>query len=262
MPGQGVGVKVGLQGDIHGEPGDLEEPMRQCKLRGAELLIILGDYAYAWPGRMDDDGKCSVTEEISLMAEEYNLDVWFIDGNHENFDQLTEVGAYGSLVPVEVAPRVTYIPRGTLLQLGDSQVLFIGGAYSVDKSRRSPHVSWWPQEEITTAEAYRALDHEHVDVVLSHDVCDTGFRAALRLALFPSEGESPAALDHLVWKNDQAFPAAAPNRHTLEAIWEKYHPERWFHGHYHADYTAHEFGTTFRGLANNWHRGSFTIEEF
>lgn len=255
-------MKVGLQGDIHGEPADVEEPMRQCKLHGAELLIILGDYAYGWPGKLNEAGDCGVTEEISLMAEEFNLDVWFIDGNHENFDQLTEVGAYEATEPVEVAPRVWYIPRGTLLTLGNSEVLFIGGAYSVDKPHRSPHVSWWPQEEITTAQANRALDHEHVDVVLSHDVCKTGFRAALRLALFPEEGKNPLALDHLVMKNDQAFPQAIPNRTTLEAIWEKYHPARWYHGHYHSYYTATEEGTTFTGLANNWHPGAFEIVEF
>lgn len=255
-------MKVGLQGDIHGDPSDAERAMQRCVEAGVTLLIILGDYAYGWPSKRNEDFQCGVTEEISLLAEHYGVEVWFIDGNHENFDQLEAVGAFGSDLPKEVAPHVTYIPRGTLMHLGDSDVLFIGGAYSVDKRGRTPHISWWPQEEITTADLFRALEHEHVDVVLSHDVCQTGFRAALRLALYPSEDKDPQALDHLVWKNDQAFPDAAPNRKALECVWEKYHPARWYHGHYHADYTAFEKGTEFNGLANNDEIGSFRIVEF
>jgi hypothetical protein len=237
--------------------------MKICKANGVELLIVLGDYGYGWPSYINGDGNCGVTEETSLLAEKYGLQVWFIDGNHENFDQLEAVGAYGSIVPVKVEENVTYIPRGTLLKLGDSQVLFVGGAYSVDKGRRSPHISWWPEEEITTAETNRALSHEKVDVVLSHDVCDTGFRAALSLALFPGEtNRHPDAMNHLVYKNDQHFPHARFNRHTLEAIWEHYHPKRWYHGHYHASYQAREHGTFFNGLANNTHPGAFEIVEF
>lgn len=256
-------VKVGLQGDIHCQADEVEPVMQRCVEQGVKLLIILGDYGYGWPGYLNEDYRCGVTEEISMHAEHYGIEVWFIDGNHENFDQLEAVGAYGSEVPVEVAPHVTYIPRGTLAQIGESQVLFIGGAYSVDKGHRSPHISWWPQEEINYGELERALSHEHADVVLSHDVCQTGFRAALRLALYPGEEErSHGALDHLVWKNDQAFPDAAPNRTRLECVFDQYHPTRWYHGHYHSAYQAVEKGTEFNGLSNNTEPGAFKIVEF
>lgn len=256
-------VKVGLQGDIHGDPWDVEAAMIQCVAAGVKLLIILGDYAYAWPSKLDEDGRCPVTYEISLLAEKYGVVVWFIDGNHENYDRLIEDGAFEASDLFELMKDVWYVPRGTLKRIGESDVLFIGGAYSVDKRGRTKHISWWPQEEITTGEMFNCLDHENVDVVLSHDVCDTGFRAALNLALYPGEADRhPTSLDHLVYKNDQAFPGAAYNRRTLETIWEKHHPYRWFHGHYHASYEAFEKGTMFTGLANNDEPGSFKIVEF
>jgi Calcineurin-like phosphoesterase len=243
-------LKVLIQGDTHGDTGSVERAFARARREGVKLVIIAGDFGYGW---RVCGGECRFTKRVSALAAEYDVDCWWIDGNHEHFDLLTEVGAYGATVPTEVAPRVWYVPRGTVLPVGDSRVLFIGGAHSVDKAYRSPHVSWWPQEEITFAEANRALDAEDVDVVIAHDTCHTDFHTILGKGLEDSDAR------HMVYKNDQDFPGSIPNRTTLEAIWNHHRPPLWVHGHYHFSYEQTVRGTLFVGLDCNNESGAIRI---
>lgn len=255
-----VDVKVLLQGDTHGHAGEVRAGLSLAQRYECELMIILGDYGWGWDWN-DYVHRDDFTAKVSKAVAAYEIPVWWIDGNHENFDRLEAVGAFGADAPVEVAPGVTYIPRGTVQTVGETRVLFIGGAYSVDKKYRTPHVSWWPQEEITGAEADRCLDAGQVDVVVSHDVCDTGFRAAMRLAL-EDHRDNALELDHLVWKNDQAFPEAKYNRRTLEGIFESARPRDWYHGHYHSSYETEAQGTVFHGLAHEGELGSRLVVDW
>ena len=46
-------------------------------------------------------------------------------------------------------PNIFYMPRGSVLSLSDGRnVLFMGGAESVDKRRRTPGYDWFKQELI------------------------------------------------------------------------------------------------------------------
>lgn len=242
-----------VQGDTHGNTNAIGHAFAQAQRQQAELVIQVGDFGYGWKIR---DSRCAFTDKVSRYAQAYDLDLWWIDGNHENFDYLEAVGAFGADEPVEVAPRVWYVPRGTLLPVGDSRCLFVGGAYSVDKPYRTPHQSWWPQEELTGGQVERALQHENVDVIFSHDVCNTGFRAALSLAADGNED-----LDHLVWKNDRTFPEARRNRMALEAIYEHHHPRLLVNGHYHSPFVVRDGESMFIGLDMELQPQAFTFLE-
>lgn len=254
-------VKVLLQGDTHGRAGSVRAALATAQQQGCELAIILGDYGWGWDWNSYVH-RDEFTAKVAKAVAAYEVPVWWIDGNHENFDRLEAVGAFNAEAPVEIAPGVTYLPRGTVQTVGETRVLFIGGAYSVDKKWRQPHTSWWPQEEITGAEAERCLEAGQVDVVVSHDVCDTGFRAAMSLALDEDRRQSAAELEHLVWKNDVSFPEAKFNRRTLEAIRETARPSHWYHGHYHASYEVTARETVFHGLAAEDDPGSRLVVEW
>ncbi len=55
-------------------------------------------------------------------------------------------------------------------------ILFLGGAYSIDKSIRTPYKSWWPQEELTSVEYDTLVDDikainsiTPIHIVVSHE---------------------------------------------------------------------------------------------
>jgi hypothetical protein len=73
----------------------------------------------------------------------------------------------------EVESKIHFIRRGEVLELGGKKFFCWGGGHSIDKDRRKPHISWWPQEDCTDFDLSRAINHlnrhhNHVDVVLSH----------------------------------------------------------------------------------------------
>lgn len=74
-------------------------------------------------------------EFIKFYEENYKCNLWFIDGNHENFDQLKELHIVDGLG--YISPHIRWIPRGTILDIKGKRCLFLGGADSVD--RRRPH---------------------------------------------------------------------------------------------------------------------------
>jgi len=252
-------MRVLLQGDTHGNTNAIINALHEARDRQCERVIQLGDYGYGWRVW---EGRDKFTNKVSRWATEIGVPLWWIDGNHENFDLLEAKGAFGAFESKELMPNVTYVPRGTVLELGGTRVLFVGGAYSVDKKWREPHRSWWPQEELTEEDVERCLAAGQVDVVLSHDVAHTGFRGALSLALDETDRNRVAELDHLVWKNDQSFPEAGPNRYRLERVLESARPRDWYHGHYHVAYEVRVGGTTFHGLAHEDHPGSRAVVEF
>lgn len=245
-------TRILLVGDTHGDMESLWIAIHVAKKFECTEIIVLGDFGVFWDGTWDK----KVFKLLKLLRAN-NLSLKWIDGNHENFHMLEGYGIFDPQVE-ELAPvssdvkgksdRFCYIPRGTLLTRGphETPILCIGGAYSVDKKYRREHVSWWPQEEVTMHDLGNALSHESAQVVLSHDLPDTGFRAAMRLGATNEDD-----FEHLLYKNDAAFPEAKRNRGMLEFVLDKYIPALWVHGHYHTSYQVEAFGTRFVGLANN-----------
>lgn len=222
-------MKSVIAGDWHGNTVAARRAMHFAEREEAEEVIQVGDFGFGWSKSKTGD---AFVESVSRAAHAYQTNVYWLDGNHENFDLLEGFGYFKHDGPVEIAERVFYIPRGTVLERFGWSVLCIGGAYSVDKKYRTEGKSWWPQEEITEEDLEKCAEAGEVDVVLSHDVCNSGFVGALSQAV----NNNRAEMQHLVWKNDQAFPGAAPNRHALELVLESAKPKLWVHGHYHSPY--------------------------
>lgn len=246
-------MKTVVAGDWHGNTVATRRAMHFAQKFGASEVFQVGDFGFGWRQVASGD---AMIDACSRAASAYEVDLFWLDGNHENFDKLEEIGAFGAQEPVELAPRVFYVPRGCVIERDGKRALVIGGAYSVDKKYRTPHKSWWPQEEITHADLERCYEAGEVDVVFSHDAPHPAFVAALTLA---ADGDLAEA-DHLVWKNDLAFPGAAPNRMALQSVLESANPRLWVHGHYHTQYEALLANGTFvYGLDMETEAGSLVL---
>lgn len=163
--------RVFITGDVHGssEIGRLAKTFALGrKLDKDDYLIICGDFGLVW-------ADCSEYNYWLRWLDKKPFTTLFVDGNHENFDMLESMeveGWRGGLVH-RVNDSVLHLMRGQLFDIAGRSFFCLGGARSVDKARRTPHKSWWPQEIPSVEErsaAWAALEScgWKVDYVLTH----------------------------------------------------------------------------------------------
>ena len=161
-----------VTGDTH---GDIDYPkllkLKERKLSHDDYLIICGDAGICW-SIYDSRRFLSLYNDIGCT-------ILFIDGNHENFDMLNELPLveYKGALMHQVDEHIFHILRGEILTLEGKTFFCLGGACSIDKMYRTPHISWWPEEEINKHDIDNAIANlekvnNKVDYVITH-CCDT-----------------------------------------------------------------------------------------
>jgi predicted phosphodiesterase len=195
---------VMVVGDVHGQFCKLNELINKKR---PDIIYACGDFGY-WP-------------EISYFnisgIKPKQTKIYFADGNHENHDALTTLRclhphAMALKTPIEVAKNVYYCPRGTITYTPDGRkVLWMGGAYSIDKQYRTPGYDWFPQETIKWYEVDR-VEEEKIDILISHTCAKENLHEMLR-------HNSIKALD--------------PSNGCLSKILEWTRPDLWYFGHWH-----------------------------
>lgn len=66
-----------------------------------------------------------------------------------------------------ISPHIRWLSRGTIKEFEGEKCLFIGGADSIDKFRRTKHLNWWEDEQITQEDIDKC-PAEAFDYVFSH----------------------------------------------------------------------------------------------
>lgn len=119
--------------------------------------------------------------------------------------------------------------------LNGIKFFYMRGGYSIDWNRRVEGVSWWPEEELSTAKMYEAVELYSTlkpDVVISHEcpasICDLvdGMKTFSGRLITPSK-----------------------TAQCLQAMLDVHRPKDWYFGHHHKSWGQYEFGTYFRCLA-------------
>ena len=223
-PGSALGPPPGLilvAGDWHGDRDwALSVIKRVPQLLAGEqtrLILQLGDFGI-WPGV---EGR-RYLDSVSTVLDLVGANLWFIDGNHEDFSLLAELASRA--VPgarVAVRPNIFHLPRGHRWQWHGRTWLACGGGVSLDKAARAEGSDWWPQEEITSAQEAAMIAGGPADVMVCHD-CPAGVAHA-----FPRQPSWWAAAD---LARNQA------HRERLARIVAAVRPAHLMHGHLHRAY--------------------------
>lgn len=191
-------------GDIHGNVRDYENLLTNRK-----RSVQVGDFGIGFAGPYWHEKVNDVHR---------NTQHRFIRGNHDNPSMCPEM--------------VGWIPDMTV----EGDVMFVGGAWSIDWAARLDGVNWWSQtEELSPRELYRAIEiYEEAKprVMITHD-CPT--LAAARL--FFDTGLA------LSLRQVQTRTAAA-----FQTMFEIHQPDFWFYGHWHHTVEADINGTHFHCL--------------
>lgn len=219
--------KIMLLGDAHGNDRWTCAVIDQAHRLGVDGILQLGDFGY-WPH--DDWGK-RFLDWVEQTLTDYDMPLWFIDGNHEDHAALgsaqTEPG------PLQIRCHITYLPRGTRWLWDNKTWIALGGASSVDRFMRTRDVSWFSQETMTATQQDRIIAAGHADIVVAHDAPWGVRHLANQYKLWLPPGTRGS------WPADALRDSDAHmQRMTTIALALK--PDVWFHGHHHVKYDEHD----------------------
>lgn len=204
-------VRFAVAGDWHGDLSIARAVVRTLKSEDVHLLLHVGDLAVRWPGPK----KGRFDKRLGQLLDDADIEFLFIDGNHDNHGELRELKALPDGTR-RLSARMSYVPRGAVIERHGIRIGGLGGAYSVDRRWRTEGKDLWADlEEPTPAEAERLIASAPVDVLLTHDA-PASFQGLKGLALPP----------------EIAF-AAERTRGLLQSTVEVLQPALLFSGHWH-----------------------------
>lgn len=203
----------------------------QKNLTSDDYVIILGDFGLYW-----HEDKTYQHWREWLQNKPFTI-LW-IDGNHENFDWINSMLVstwHGGKVHRD--GNIIHLMRGQIFDIDGKKFFVMGGANSYDRAYRTSHVSWWAQErpsatDIRQAEKTLSAVESKVDYVLTH-TC-------------PLE-----MLDVIKYRHpDYDLNGRQDTEEVLQYIRDQISFEEWFFGHWHEDFSFHQY----RCLYNNVYR--------
>jgi len=188
-------------GDVHGKYEQYKKIIKEHK-----DTIQVGDMGV---GFRRLNGEWRQNPPHKLMMEQ---NARFIRGNHDN--------------PGVCAGHSQFIPDGKIID----DMMFIGGAFSIDWQYRVPDHSWWPDEEVSDS-MFGHIHNEYNRIkpacMVTHD-CPHSIIPMLHSHHFGEQQRTQMA---------------------LEAMFKIHKPKVWVFGHHHKSFDQIVDGTRFVCLA-------------
>ena len=151
-------MSILLLGDIHGDYNILAKALAVAKDTGATAVIQVGDF-----------GLFPHNEQKFYQVCQYDIPTYFICGNHDDCIRWTNYDAVGKVFGNS---NLFYVPRGTVMEIDNRTIAFMGGAASIDKNIRLQEGWHWDEKEnISPYEVLRMMDNakdKHIDMFITH----------------------------------------------------------------------------------------------
>lgn len=207
-------MKILTVGDCHMNPRWSRLAADVALRENVDAIFQVGDFGFSF-------------DHYFLKGfEDAHCPVYWIPGNHDNYDYLEAVGAHrGEDEMKEIWPNIWHVPRVHVWEWDGRKFAACGGAFSIDQDFRRPHLDYWPQEVLTQEDLDDARARsEKIDVFFSHDV-PYGV---------PFMEEALDAMKGAIGRHLEVGSLA--NRMTLRKVVEQFGPKLLIHGHHHVFY--------------------------
>ena len=217
-------TRILVAGDTGANPKHWPLLCQAAAANNCSAIYQVGDTGYS---EADAFGR-EYAAGISDLAIRNNIQIAFIDGNHEAHQELWSKCQNAPRSPEgfqQIHPGLFYIPRGHSWTVEDVRFLGLGGAYSVDKAERlriekttgRPGTMWSPLEELTDVDVALAKAQGQVDIMLTHD---------------KPRSTNPGC-------NFKSESACWHNHDRVSEVMQTAAPELLLHGHLHFPYQDH-----------------------
>lgn len=229
-------------GDLHGSISSATQAVDFAVEHNAAAIMQAGDFGI-WTHTQNG---VLYLEELQRYLHKNSQVLYFVDGNHENFDHLYDIPLTPSGLRM-VKDNIVHIPRGKVLGWAGKRIMGFGGANSIDgpnganwwpqargmyNDRQGNQIdlgNWWWQEDITQ-EQVDSIDEQDVDILLTHE-CPEGVQ-------IPGIHKS--------------YHEGRRQRHLMAQVVDKTNPKLLVHGHYHRRYSSRLRDTRIIGLGDNF----------
>lgn len=200
-------------GDTHGDISRIILFIHRIELSCGDAVIIFGDAGIFWRNDKKD------AKQIIEYWEEYcnGVDLYFIDGNHENFKILNNLEIDENNMGI-VSEHIHYLRRGYCYNICGKNILTVGGADSVDWYRRTEGLSWWKEETISQEDIDR-VPAGHYDYIITH-CCPRHIFDNNKVYLITLSALDQSKINH-------------NSEDKLEELYNKVSFNKWYFGHYH-----------------------------
>jgi hypothetical protein len=193
-----------LIGDVHGKYDRYKKIIGDCK-----NSVQVGDMGVGFRrlGTMRGDVKEFYANPPHYAMTEGNHR--FIRGNHDN--------------PSVCKNHSQYIPDGYM----ENNMMFVGGALSIDRHMRQEDYNWWPEEELSMNQLNDIIDNylQHKpEIMVTHECPDD-----IAFKFLYSE----------------KFEDKSRTRQAFSSMWQMHKPKMWIFGHWHRSYNENVLGTQF-----------------
>ena len=187
-----------ITGDTH---GDLNR-FKSRKLKKRDTLIICGDFGFIW-----ESGKKE--KRILKWLGKRRYDVLFVDGVHENFEELEkyEIEEWCGGKTRKISGKLRLLMRGHVFEIEGKRILAFGGGSGERPGRHNP-----APEDFEQAILSLQKHNYEVDYIVSH--------------------EPPTMITEFLSLNNSINDSLS---HYLDEINQKTDYERWFFGRHHID---------------------------
>lgn len=212
-------------------------------LIGDSRAIVIGDMHADWPSTrriltryLEDPANADVTyifqcgdlgywpnlrpqfiPSLSNLLAEYGVIMYWADGNHEDHEALDAMPYPTNAV--DDAERIIHVKRGETVRLLGQNIMFFGGAVSVDRNNRTAGYDYYLREVQSNDEWEKAYAQKNVDIVIAHDVPD------LSRPWYTKR-------DQDFWPPD-TIRESEVIRSRMSHLSETLKPRLWFSGHHH-----------------------------
>lgn len=206
-----------IAGDWHGSAMEALDVISEAHVRDIPVIIHVGDFGI-W--RNDKP----FLNKVESALDQYGIELYFIDGNHENFDMLY-AKSFKEDGTRYVRNHISYLPRGHRWEWQGVSFMALGGAASIDRKFRKEGYDWWPHELLTEHDIAKAIEGGPVDVMFTHDSPSTAPNAItdnLSGQMNARRSFGTQALETCTWHRTQ-----------LARVTDAVVPKMLFHGHYH-----------------------------
>lgn len=214
-----------LTADLHGDYETrrlaTQNFKEQKNLTKNDYVIVAGDFGLVWSNKKS---KYYPQEKYWLdWLNKRNFTTLFIPGNHENYDML--LSSEFPKVPMfddevkKIHSNIFMLQTGHVYNIDGIKTFAFGGGMSIDKHRRTEHISWWREEIPSYSEMKMGLENlakinNNVDVIVSHATHRKMFES---LNLFDIGKETDPLIPYLT------------------QVQENTNYKFWVNGHYHID---------------------------